>query len=651
MFKKYLVLFLFLILPLFLNNKANAFVLPNNDCQQADYTASDYVISQLDLKGNIIVCAKDSDINQLLYLYKKELPPATSTLIYTLSATGINQKVGYPTTFLVSELNTSKQFTFILSDNQGQAVGNYFITLVPAPIIMHNNYNPEIQNGGNVATGTPITFTCSSSTELYFDSVLKDSDYNGSKNYSLSYTFPNTDPVPTQHTVICVNIGGTTNQNVFVFNTIGSSVKSGTINAPDCTIAIGSSSCSTTITWSTTNPGSNISAVTSETDATGASSPNNTISTGNSGTKTVTIPYTVLGSHQGRNFYLYNGGTQLAQDTATANCAPGSTWDGSKCKQDAACPPPVGGSLVNGVCTCPSGQNDINGTCGTCPSGTTYDSGSKTCKQNSSCPTGQNNIMGTCGVCPANSVYSSSLGKCVCGNGAYVGIGGNCGNTVPPTKPVCSFTDGTYNFVQCTNIPTCPSTGDPAQVFVDTSNGSFKLNPPDYTFNWSTSQITYRFICPNGDPVIPTQQATKRPYTHFINFNVSAGYIKKGSGINLSWIVQDPTTTCQIIATDIKTGATLLDTSSTTMSNFSTKLNKSLTTSTSTSLINRISSSNYKTQMNKLYTVNQSTRFTAKCINYETTLINPDGSTSASLYMPGPNQLVRDVYLTGESER
>jgi hypothetical protein len=397
--------------------------------------------------------------------------------------------------------------------------------------------------------------------------------------------------------------------------------------------------------------------MTSETDATGGSSPNNQIATGNNSSKSVTIPYTVLGSHQGRNFYLYNGGTQLAQDTATANCAPGSTWDGSKCKQDAACPPPVGGSLVNGVCTCPSGQNDISGTCGTCPSGTTYDSTSKTCKQNTSCPppiggspvngvctcpSGQNDISGTCGVCPTGSTYDSSRSKCVCNNGgAFVGIGGVCTNTNSSTStPQCTFTDSNYNFVKCNNIPTCP-TGFSAEVHVLSSNGSDLIIPSPYIFNWSSSQYQYQFKCPsNPDPTTP-QAAIKRPYTHFINFNVSAGYIKKGSTINLSWIVQDPTTTCQIIATDIKTGATLFDTSSTTMSNYSAKLNKSLTTSSSTSLLNRISSSNYKAQMNKLYTVNQSTRFTAKCINYETALMNSNGSTSTTLYMPGPDSPVK----------
>ena len=649
MFKKYLVFFFVLTLSLFLNNKVNAFTLPTNSCQQANYTASPYVITQADLTGDINICVKDSNVGQALNIFKDNV---NGQPIYTITADGNNQIVSYATTFMVSELNVQKIFQFVVSDAQsGQANAEYKITLIPAPIIMHNDYNPEIQNGGNVATGTPVRFTCSSSTDMYFDGVLKDSYswYNHTPLYTLSYLFPNNDPVPTQHTVICKNIGGTINQNVFVFNTVSGAANNmtGTISAPDCTIAINGSSCSSTITWSTTNPVST-SAVTSETDGTGTSSPNNNISNGNNGSRSVTIPYLVLGSHQGRNFYLYNNAIQLAQDTATANCAAGSTWDGTKCKQDPSCPPPIGGTLVNGVCTCPTGQNNINGTCGTCPTGTTYSNGS--CVPNPSC-TGGTISNGVC-TCPTGSTYSN--GSCTSGSSCPPGLymvnsvctacpyGYNSTTHTCRTQsanndtPTCSFTDGTYNFVSCTNIPTC-SNGNPAELHVYTSTGGDQTILPPYTFNWNPTQYQYSFICP-GNTVV--QQSLRRPYTHFINFNVSAGYIKKGSGINLSWIVQDPTTTCKIIATDINTGNVLFDTSSTS-SNTYTRINKSLTTSSSTTQINRISNNNYKALMGAFYTVNQSTRFTASCINPVNDLH----------YMEGLNKLVRDVYLTSESER
>jgi len=98
----------------------------------------------------------------------------------------------------------------------------------------------------------------------------------------------------------------------------------GNIWASNCTVALGASSCTTTLTWNTTNPFVT-SAVTTD--------PSITVATGNTdttivtGVKTYTMPW-----NSSRTFYLYNSGL-LSQATATAwvACASGGTWNGSIC--------------------------------------------------------------------------------------------------------------------------------------------------------------------------------------------------------------------------------------------------------------------------------------------------------------------------------
>lgn len=98
---------------------------------------------------------------------------------------------------------------------------------------------------------------------------------------------------------------------------------SGTLSVPNCTIASGASSCTSTATWSVSNSpsGSNTAVTSSYPNA------NTQVGTGNSGNVSVTIPY------NSRSFYLYNSSqTQpLDQDTASATCTSGTTWDGAKC--------------------------------------------------------------------------------------------------------------------------------------------------------------------------------------------------------------------------------------------------------------------------------------------------------------------------------
>ncbi|MDP2788644.1 MAG: hypothetical protein Q8O46_01125 [bacterium] len=132
------------------------------------------------------------------------------------------------------------------------------------------------------------------------------------------------------------------------FTTGSSVVMSGTMSAPNCTIALNGNNCTTTLTWSVTNPEVVLgSAVTSNTNNAGAASPNFVIappvSTGNrdAGTKSgVIIPYS------SRTFFLYNNSKSLVPTSpsgggiiVTATCTSGTVWNaGSGTCQTTASP-------------------------------------------------------------------------------------------------------------------------------------------------------------------------------------------------------------------------------------------------------------------------------------------------------------------------
>jgi hypothetical protein len=91
---------------------------------------------------------------------------------------------------------------------------------------------------------------------------------------------------------------------------------SGTLTASDCTIASGNSTCNTTLNWTTTNSQA-VSSITT--------SPNITVTTGNTGSKTYSVGYGK------RVFYLYNNALNLATAMSTSICASGTVWDGRSC--------------------------------------------------------------------------------------------------------------------------------------------------------------------------------------------------------------------------------------------------------------------------------------------------------------------------------
>lgn len=107
---------------------------------------------------------------------------------------------------------------------------------------------------------------------------------------------------------------------------------SGTLTpaAYSCTIPSGGSSCNINFTWSTLYP-IGISAVTSDKNNSGASSPNFSVASGNTGGPTAfIIPY------GGRTFYLHNNAVLLdTENTVSSVCFTGTSWNGTSCATNA----------------------------------------------------------------------------------------------------------------------------------------------------------------------------------------------------------------------------------------------------------------------------------------------------------------------------
>lgn len=210
-----------------------------------------------------------------------------------------------------------------------------------------------------------------------------------------------------------------------------------------------------------------------------------------------------------------------------------------------------------------------------------------------------------------------------CPNG-YVADSANQNACVTQNSPYCSFTDATNDFVSCTCL-----NGGFNSLFVDSTDGSSQaITPPTSPFAWSNLHYRYKLNCGN----LP---ALQRPYTHFLSFNVSAGYIKPGGVLDMNWIVQDPTTTCKIVGVDLKTGQEIFNSEDSQYALVKNSVTKAKTASTS---VKNFSDGSLKNIMNTGLKINSSARFTASCENLGT-------------YLPGYYKLVRDVYTTSSQEK
>lgn len=108
---------------------------------------------------------------------------------------------------------------------------------------------------------------------------------------------------------------------------------SGTLSAADCSIASGGSSCSSTVSWTTSNLTANPTTV-SRTTGTPSSF---TVTSLPNGAQGVTL------WHGTTVFSLIHNAATLASASGTASCVSGTSWDGDSCEVG-------GGGAVNGMC-------------------------------------------------------------------------------------------------------------------------------------------------------------------------------------------------------------------------------------------------------------------------------------------------------------
>lgn len=493
------------------------------------------------------------------------------------------------------------------SQNAQSGFATYEITLRYAPIILSAQIGATtIAPGATVSNGDVVTFTCSSTTNMTISpSPTSPTTFSvvNTGTYEYTGTFTNNDTAAHTYTVSCSNIGGSVTQQDFTFNT-GTSGITGDIHISN---VVGSPNTpSTPITFNWNSDGNACSLYNYDRSvnfgsASGSPDPNR-----------ASVPWSL-------NLSAANAPATNGTFRYYVKCID-SEYPGRQ-----AGPSPV--ETFNGVTNvawlaydmnigCPSGQiADVNGYCHVpCGAGLTWSPTLLQCISSNGCPAGQYPINGVCGTCPINQVYNPSLGACV---------------PMSTNAASCQFTDTTFNTVKIVNQPSCPA-GSTLGFLVDYTNGpSQPLDPNGFT--WENTQYQYRYTCNSQN--LKIIKACSRPYTHFIVFNVSASFVKKNSAIDLSWTIEDPNDTCKIVATDIKNGNVVLDTSTAT----SSALYTNLTTGSMSSSLRSISSGSYKSVTGSLFNINSSLRFVASCINQ-------------SAYNPGYYQLVRDVYVTNEKE-
>ncbi|MEI6280767.1 MAG: InlB B-repeat-containing protein, partial [bacterium] len=97
----------------------------------------------------------------------------------------------------------------------------------------------------------------------------------------------------------------------------------GTLTSPSCTVPVGGSTCSVSLSWGITNPIGTPTAITASLMTN--LNVTNTLTSPQSGVQSATVPY------GGRTFYLYNNAQLLATAASAASCASETTWNTSTC--------------------------------------------------------------------------------------------------------------------------------------------------------------------------------------------------------------------------------------------------------------------------------------------------------------------------------
>lgn len=316
---------------------------------------------------------------------------------------------------------------------------------------------------------------------------------------------------------------------------------------------------------------------------------NNPVSSASSITSNIPSNNTIIANgHSGSNFavsipygnksfYLYNNNVELDTDILSASCISGTSWD-----------------MGQNKCVAEDVEAELN------------------CSKTSYPDDASNKICGYPNAVCAFDPFDDNKVNCAPKFKCYIrGV----------DNPLLAVSGGNGN--------------------IDTSYDYINANSKDYLiqFEWAEDQSLYNFKCatPNDTRNVVVRALIK-PFSHFLSFNVSNSQVKKGETINMNWLIESPTSTCKIVATNMKTGDTIFDTSLKS-NNIEEKLSDNISTSTIiTNQQIRKSVGDYKTIMNGLYQVDNSTRFTASC-------------EQVGSYKPGIYKIIKDVFIIGESER
>jgi hypothetical protein len=207
-------------------------------------------------------------------------------------------------------------------------------------------------------------------------------------------------------------------------------------------------------------------------------------------------------------------GTGVATQTRPVTCNSSSQqWEiGTPSNWNyRGCGCPVGGqnpSPQTGECSCPSGQYQIGGSCGQCPSEHTYNPSTKSCNRTSCqasarppleitklCSDGINNARATCSPSCNSSNYQWIQN---CGSWNYSACTCSGGKTLNPSTGACECASGTTmnpNTGQC-EVPSCnPATRPPESTSTSCPGGSTGSVSRICRVTCNTSNQTWQQSC------------------------------------------------------------------------------------------------------------------------------------------------------------
>ena len=215
----------------------------------------------------------------------------------------------------------------VLMDDDKSCTATFTLSLITSGWITSTDCTITSGNGTcnttlKWSTTNPVG-TSAVTTGSYVTVATANSNSSG-KSYAISYgdnyffLYNNGDELDSDTAVATCASGTEWDYDSETCETV--TVMSGSLSATSCTIDSGSGVCSTTLEWNTINP-VGISAVTTN--------PNIIVATGNSSDSIIEGTDTFSISYGSREFYLYNNGEEPSLDvaTATATCAPNTSWD------------------------------------------------------------------------------------------------------------------------------------------------------------------------------------------------------------------------------------------------------------------------------------------------------------------------------------